>query len=183
MDTYTGYLDVAPVTTPAPTPAPTMTKQEFIDKINEVGGGNPIDVSAIEPCEKYNQWCVSSPNDLIKWDERIDSTLGRAVFIDRYKEDNPPTDVRNIRFYASGTTQVEELDRAWLTARVYELPFVSIPTPTPTLTPTPTPTPTPTLPPITGECVFPRLITGTLTPRLDTGIIFYRVRCIIDKWV
>ena len=45
-------------------------------------------------------------------------------------------------------------------------------------------TPTPTPPPhITGECLFPRIITGTLTPRLDTGIIFYRVRCIIDKWV
>ena len=47
----------------------------------------------------------------------------------------------------------------------------------------PTPTPTPTPPSITGECVFPRIIAGTLTPRLDTGIIFYRVRCIIDKWV
>ena len=60
----------------------------------------------------------------------------------------------------------------------------STPTPTPTGTPTPslTPTPTPTLPPITGECVFPRLITGTLTPRLDKGKVFYRVRCIIDKW-
>jgi len=55
------------------------------------------------------------------------------------------------------------------------------PTPTPTLTPTPTPTPTPP-PQITGECVFPRLITGTLTPRLDKGVIFYRIRCIIDKW-
>ena len=48
--------------------------------------------------------------------------------------------------------------------------------------PAATPTPTPS-PPITGECVFPRLITGTLTPRLDRGVIFYRVRCIIDKWV
>jgi len=60
------------------------------------------------------------------------------------------------------------------------------PTPTPTPTPTLTPTPTPTLippPHITGECLFPRIITGTLTPRLDTGIIFYRVRCIIDKWI
>ena len=47
----------------------------------------------------------------------------------------------------------------------------------------PTPTPAPTRPPITGECVFPRIITGTLTPRLDTGIIFYRIRCIIDKWI
>ena len=56
------------------------------------------------------------------------------------------------------------------------------PTPTPTPTLTPTPTPTPTLPPITGECVFPRLITGTLTPRLEKGVVFYRVRCIIDKW-
>jgi len=37
--------------------------------------------------------------------------------------------------------------------------------------------------PILGECVFPRIITGTLTPRLDRGVIFYRVRCIIDKWV
>ena len=44
------------------------------------------------------------------------------------------------------------------------------------------PTPTPTPPSITGECVFPRLITGTLTPRLDNGVILYRVRCIIDKW-
>jgi len=43
--------------------------------------------------------------------------------------------------------------------------------------------PTPTPPSITGECVFPRIITGTLTPRLDRGMIFYRVRCIIDKWV
>jgi len=51
------------------------------------------------------------------------------------------------------------------------------PTPTPTLTPTPTP------PHITGECVFPRLITGTLTPRLDEGKVFYRIQCIIDKWV
>ena len=50
------------------------------------------------------------------------------------------------------------------------------PTPTPTLTPTPTP------PQITGECIFPRILTGTLTPRLGTGIIFYRVQCIIDKW-
>jgi len=38
-------------------------------------------------------------------------------------------------------------------------------------------------PSITGECIFPRIITGTLTPRLDTGKVFYRVRCIIDKWV
>jgi len=59
------------------------------------------------------------------------------------------------------------------------------PPPTPTPTPALTPTPTPTLippPHITGECVFPRLITGTLTPRLDKGVIFYRVQCIIDKW-
>ena len=47
----------------------------------------------------------------------------------------------------------------------------------------PTPTPTPTRPPITGECVFPRIITGALTPRLDRGVIFYRIRCIIDKWM
>ena len=47
--------------------------------------------------------------------------------------------------------------------------------------PAATPTPTPS-PPITGECVFPRLITGTLTPRLDKGKVFYRVQCIIDKW-
>ena len=51
------------------------------------------------------------------------------------------------------------------------------PTPTPTLTPTPTP------PHITGECILPRIITGMLTPRIDTGKVFYRVRCIIDKWV
>ena len=55
--------------------------------------------------------------------------------------------------------------------------------PTPTPTPTATPTPTPIRPPITGECVFPRIITGALTPRLDRGVIFYRVRCIIDKWI
>jgi len=55
------------------------------------------------------------------------------------------------------------------------------PTPTPTLTPTPSPTPTPP-PRITGECVFPRILTGTLTPRLDKGVILYRVRCIIDKF-
>ena len=46
----------------------------------------------------------------------------------------------------------------------------------------PTPTPTPTRPPTLGECVFPRIITGTLTPRLDRGVVFYRLRCIIDKW-
>ena len=45
-----------------------------------------------------------------------------------------------------------------------------------------TPTPTPTRPPVLGECIFPRLITGTLTPRLEKGVIFYRVQCIIDKW-
>jgi len=48
--------------------------------------------------------------------------------------------------------------------------------------PAATPTPTPIPPSITGECVFPRILTGTLTPRLDTGKTFYRVRCIIDKW-
>jgi len=61
------------------------------------------------------------------------------------------------------------------------------PTPTPTVTPTPspspTPTPTPTPTPVLGECIFPRLIAGTLTPRLDRGVIFYRVRCIINKWI
>jgi len=61
------------------------------------------------------------------------------------------------------------------------VPATPTPTPTPTATPTPTPTPTPS-PQITGECVFPRIITGTLTPRLDKGKVFYRVRCLIDKW-
>ena len=50
----------------------------------------------------------------------------------------------------------------------------------PAATPTPTPIPSP---PITGECMFPRIITGTLTPRIDTGKVFYRIGCIIDKWV
>ena len=59
-----------------------------------------------------------------------------------------------------------------------------LPTPTPTPTATPTPSPTPTRPPrITGECVFPRILTGTLTPRLDKGVVFYRMRCLIDKWI
>jgi len=53
------------------------------------------------------------------------------------------------------------------------------PIPTPTLTPTPTATPTP--PSILGECVFPRIITGTLTPRLEKGVVFYRIRCIMDR--
>jgi len=52
----------------------------------------------------------------------------------------------------------------------------------PAATPTPTPIVRP-LPSITGECIFPRIITGMLTPRLDKGVIFYRLRCIIDKWV
>jgi len=69
--------------------------------------------------------------------------------------------------------------KAW--SIVCELPTPT-PTPTPTLTPTPTPTPTPTRPPVLGECVFPRILTGTLTPRMDKGVIFYRIRCIIDKW-
>ena len=58
-------------------------------------------------------------------------------------------------------------------------------TPTPTGTPTGTLTPAPAIPvPISSvvECMFPRIITGTLTPRLEKGVIFYRIRCIMDKW-
>ena len=61
---------------------------------------------------------------------------------------------------------------------------VSAPTPTPT--PTGTPTPAPVTPvPISSifECIFPRIFTGTLTPRLDRGVVFYRIRCIIDRSV
>jgi len=36
--------------------------------------------------------------------------------------------------------------------------------------------------PALGECMFPRILAGMLTPRIDTGKVFYRVRCIIDKW-
>ena len=64
---------------------------------------------------------------------------------------------------------------------------VSAPTPTPPLTGTPTGTPTPapaTPVPLSSvvECIFPRILAGMLTPRLDKGVIFYRVQCIINKW-
>jgi len=36
--------------------------------------------------------------------------------------------------------------------------------------------------PALGECVFPRILAGMLTPRIDTGKVFYRVRCIMDMW-
>jgi len=34
---------------------------------------------------------------------------------------------------------------------------------------------------ILTECVFPRILAGMLTPRLDRGVFFYRLRCIIEK--
>ena len=55
-------------------------------------------------------------------------------------------------------------------------------TPTPTATPTSTPTGTPITPSITGECILPRILRSTLMPRLERGVIFYRMKCIIDKW-
>ena len=36
-------------------------------------------------------------------------------------------------------------------------------------------------PDILTECVFPRILAGMLTPRLNKGVIFYRIRCIIEK--
>ena len=102
-----------------------MTKQEFINKIKEIGKGKPINLSKIEPCQKLNQWCIA--RDFIKWDEGFS---GRAVFIDNYKEHNPPVRTDDIRFYIEGITQVEELDAKWLTDRINELVFKKQP-PTP----------------------------------------------------
>ncbi len=106
-----------------------MTKEEFINTINEVGGGNAIDLSKVDPCEKFNQWCYNDPNDFIMWRGKKDSELKKAIFIDSINTDNPPTLVSNIRFYHSGTTQVDELDADWLTARIIELPFFTPPPP------------------------------------------------------
>ncbi len=106
-----------------------MTKQEFLNKIKEVGDDKAIDLSKIEPCEEYNQWCKVA-RDHIKWSEGFG---GKAVFIDN------PTDIVNlptlvqIRFYNSEGYPVDELNETWLTERVNELSFKEESTePTPT---------------------------------------------------
>ncbi len=113
-------------TTTVGSPSNVMTKQQFINKIKEVGDDKAIDLTEIESCEKYNQWCKAINH--IKWDEQIDNEAGKAVFIDDYKTDNPPTDIDQIRFYDSKDHQVDELDETWLTERVNELSFKKEPT-------------------------------------------------------
>ena len=167
---YSYYsTDTFPVceATPTPTPTPTPTS-------------TPTPISCNEPTVHFSSGCellrhYDADNDgIISYAESVKATQdyygdiitqGEAEFV--------------ITAYQKGSINA-------VCPGCYTTPTPT-PTPTPTLTPTPAPTPTPTptptpSPQITGECVFPRILAGTLTPRLDKGKVFYRIRCIIDKW-
>ena len=101
-----------------------MNKQEFITAISIAGNGREIDISNMEFCQQLNKWCYDAPSNFIKYDEGY---AYRAVFIDTITQANPPSAISQIRFFSSGSNQVDALDTTWLTSIIAELSFVGEP--------------------------------------------------------
>jgi len=120
-----------PTPTPTPTPMPTMTKQEFIDKINEVGGGKPIDLDKLPKFgSAANRWFyfyAASP-PYISYYEFKGGKRHLGVEIHNIDAKNPPSDASDIHFLRgsdAGWVAIQTIDKEWAEARIRELPFAT----------------------------------------------------------
>ena len=139
--------DIATNTCNNPT-FPQMNKQEFIDKILEVGGGRPIDIAILprNPItppfpEIYNQWHLSSTGKTLIYETtkyQEGATDYRIIKIYDIDSTNPPTFIERIYFYNYGDVgESAEIPYDWAIARINELPFLSDEEPPPPPPPPP----------------------------------------------
>lgn len=115
--------------------SPQMNKQEFIDKILEVGGGRPIDIAILprNPItppfpEIYKQWYLSSTGKTLIYETtkyQEGATDYRHIKIYDIDSTNPPTSIERIKFYNYGDVgESAEIPYDWAIARINELPFL-----------------------------------------------------------
>jgi len=111
---------------------PIMTKQEFIDKIREIGQDRAINLDEL-PREGSiaNKWFYfpTAPPPYISYYEYKDGKPYLGIEIYNIDKRNPPSDTSDIQFLkGAGETweSVETIDWDWAVARIKELPFVGI---------------------------------------------------------
>ena len=97
-----------------------MNKQEFIDKILEVGGGRAIDWESMPQWFRTGEWYYYG--GCIAW--AIKTQGHYSVYISYILDHNPPSNIDHIRFYYWGTQDCDEVPDNWAIARINELPFV-----------------------------------------------------------
>ena len=101
-----------------------MTKQEFIDKIVEVGGGEPIDYASLPGYGMPGQWSYYKGHNAILW---YKSGGIWQIWIYNIRDLNPPSAATDVYFRDAGGDSVDTLGKDWLIERINELPLPKAP--------------------------------------------------------